>query len=405
MAGAVAVGVKRKRNQISGRGQFICNSAGCGKTFNNKRYLTRHLSSHSEQNAPPSSYKGWKQHYRYKHIYGLPDGQVWSCHVGRFLQGMKLCGYVSVRIDGKQILRHRLNFEIAHGRAILPGMVIDHIIPLPKPEEGSERLPQDDSWTNLQELTSPEQGRKTKTDNPWASKKSGVTNGFPIIACQVASGQEVSYTSIKVAASALGLSLSSITRRIREGSSEELHGHVFRRCQEDLAAQSDRPDEVRKDAELDGKSLKGVRVSTMGRVQLRGGRRTEGTLFRGRHQVQLVADGKWASVKVYNLVAHTFLGPPPSPDHTADHINRDAGDNSLDNIRWATAKEQSRNRSSNRAVHKYDVDGKLLQTYGTIAEAAEKNELSWRQVKTAIEKGRATGGFCWVYAQAVAAPL
>lgn len=201
----------------------------------------------------------------------------------------------------------------------------------------------------------------------------------------------------------MGLNLSSVTKLIRQGSSEEYHGFVFRRCQEYLAGQWDRPGEVWKDAELDGRLLKGVRVSTMGRVQLRGGRRTEGTIVHGRHQVQVLNGGKWVSVRVYNIVAHTFLGLPPSPDHTADHINRDAEDNALDNIRWATANEQNRNKTTNRAVHKYDVKGKLLQTYGTIADAAEKNYLSWKQVKKAAEKGRATGGFGWKYTQSVVA--
>lgn len=188
---AAVVGLERKHAQISGLGQFVCDSAGCGMTFNDKGCLKRHLSSHSKQNARPSSYKGWKQHYKYKHIFGLPDGCVWSCKAGRFLQGRKLRGYVGVTIDKKHILRHRLNFEIAHGRAILPGMEIDHIIPSPIPDDGSERLPQDDSWANLQELTRPEHRRKTIADNPGAGKKAGVTSGFPIIASHVASGEEV----------------------------------------------------------------------------------------------------------------------------------------------------------------------------------------------------------------------
>ena len=170
-----------------------------------------------------------------------------------------------------------------------------------------------------------------------------------------------------------------------------------------LSAQLDLPGEVWKDAELDGGLIRGVRVSSMGRVQLRDGRRTEGTLLYGRHTVKLGVGGKLVNVRVYNLVAHTFLGPPPSLDHTADHIDRDSENNSLDNIRWATFKDQNRNRIMNRAVHKYDLEGKLLQTYGTIAEAVEKNDLSWAQVKKAAEKGRATGGSRWVYAEAVVA--
>ena len=47
---------------------------------------------------------------------------------------------------------------------------------------------------------------------------------------------------------------------------------------------------------------------------------------------------------VHRLVCRTFKGAPPTPTHTVDHIDGDPTNNSADNLRWATKREQSLNR-------------------------------------------------------------
>jgi hypothetical protein len=46
---------------------------------------------------------------------------------------------------------------------------------------------------------------------------------------------------------------------------------------------------------------------------------------------------------VHRLVAETFIGPCPE-DKTVDHINRKRNDNRIENLRYATASEQNKNR-------------------------------------------------------------
>ena len=50
------------------------------------------------------------------------------------------------------------------------------------------------------------------------------------------------------------------------------------------------------------------------------------------------------TVKVHNLVARAFIGEPPTPAHTVDHINQNRADNRVCNLRWATKREQISNR-------------------------------------------------------------
>lgn len=50
--------------------------------------------------------------------------------------------------------------------------------------------------------------------------------------------------------------------------------------------------------------------------------------------------------KMHDLVARAFIGAPPHPDATVDHINRDRSDNRAENLRWATRREQRANQRS-----------------------------------------------------------
>lgn len=54
--------------------------------------------------------------------------------------------------------------------------------------------------------------------------------------------------------------------------------------------------------------------------------------------------GKRRHILVGRALASTFCGPPPTLAHTADHIDRNPDNDTLQNIRWATKSEQSLNR-------------------------------------------------------------
>lgn len=53
-------------------------------------------------------------------------------------------------------------------------------------------------------------------------------------------------------------------------------------------------------------------------------------------------------LRVCRLVALTFIGNPPSSDYTVDHIDRNRNNDCVENLRWASRKEQMQNRSKLR---------------------------------------------------------
>lgn len=72
-----------------------------------------------------------------------------------------------------------------------------------------------------------------------------------------------------------------------------------------------------------------------------------------------------------------YVGKKPSPLHTIDRI-KSTGDYAPGNVRWATQKEQSNNRSGNRL---YVVDGKK-QTLMTLVRARNLNYATvWSRLK------------------------
>jgi hypothetical protein len=72
--------------------------------------------------------------------------------------------------------------------------------------------------------------------------------------------------------------------------------------------------------------------------------------------LQNIKNGKYNFVSVYDdegtrynisisrAIASSFIGPPPSREHTADHLDRNPDDDNIYNIEWATKSEQNKNQ-------------------------------------------------------------
>ena len=63
------------------------------------------------------------------------------------------------------------------------------------------------------------------------------------------------------------------------------------------------------------------------------------------YNISLCKDGKKITKKVHRLVGEAFIENPENKP-TIDHINQNPLDNRVENLRWATHKEQANNRGA-----------------------------------------------------------
>ena len=78
----------------------------------------------------------------------------------------------------------------------------------------------------------------------------------------------------------------------------------------------------------------------------------------GYHRVCVCVNGKKTFLYIHRLVAEHYI-PNPENRPQVDHINRIKDDNRIENLRWATAKENSDNRGMNNR----NTSGHMYITY------------------------------------------
>lgn len=139
--------------------------------------------------------------------------------------------------------------------------------------------------------------------------------------------------------------------------------------------------------------------------------------------VELRKNKKPKSFLVHRLVAITFI-PNPENKPEVDHINADKTNNSVNNLRWVTAKENIRNplnmvhltgknhpmfgkkrseetknkmrgKNNPRARKVKNIETKEI--FDTVIDAEKKYNLSRGCIKCAIKKNWKSAGYHWEY--------
>ena len=97
-------------------------------------------------------------------------------------------------------------------------------------------------------------------------------------------------------------------------------------------------------------------------------------------------------VPLAHVVLVAFGFPRPSPAHSADHIDRNPSNNSIANLRWASASDQRRNQGkrkhSSRPVEASVVGSKTWVVYDNRKDAAEATGVRLQQVTNCLNKAK-----------------
>jgi hypothetical protein len=134
------------------------------------------------------------------------------------------------------------------------------------------------------------------------------------------------------------------------------------------------------------------------------------TDFNGYNITSIYNDDKKRKGKgVHQLVALAFI-PNPENKPTVNHINNIKNDNNVENLEWATVKEQNQPDKKNakpgmrikRPVWKCDIEGNKLEKFDSLEDVSKNINYAISTIKNNIQRNlknenKLLGGFIWKY--------
>jgi len=272
--------------------------------------------------------------------------------------GRRVLGHTTVAGKRKKLQYHRVLMECFYNVAIPPQYDIDH----------KDANPLNNTFDNLQILTKKEHALKTCGQNPNKGKKAGVKSSYRIVRFRNGENgeriDEVFFASMAEVTRTTGVTQKRITRSIEKSIPDSEGYHWSNECDND-----DLPGE-------EWRQVPGLRegmfVSNKGRVWFKYRPNPYKTYGSPTAHGYFTFSCDGPAIKVHKAVILAFVGPPPTDDHTVDHIDQNKENNCVENLRWATASEQAKNRGCIRPIEIYDTKnpGVALKTFDTEHEAA-----------------------------------
>lgn len=122
---------------------------------------------------------------------------------------------------------------------------------------------------------------------------------------------------------------------------------------------------------------------------------------RGYKLVSIFENGEKKTRRVHRLVAEAFI---PNPDNKPEvnHIDGDKGNNSVDNLEWATRSENEYHAYRCLGFKAYEHPTKKVvcietgKIYNSMVDAAKDNSTSRGAISNSVRGMQSAGGFHWV---------
>jgi hypothetical protein len=310
-------------------------------------------------------------HPKYKKYIGYKNGDVYSEYAKKMLVVTPQGGYIvnKITIDNDRnyigIVRQRLILECFLQTQLNAKFDVDHI--------NGDKL--NNCVTNLQFLTRCEHVKKTLCGKPSNSR---LVLSKPIIRFKLDDNDnrfdEKIYISATEAAKdpEINCTKSSIGE-VLNIKGRTCKGYFWEYVLKDN--NSEYKDEIwKKLNEVDKKfGETKAEVSNFGRIKSGHSVISFGSKSTDGYLAVKIGGG---SYKVHYLVILAFLGPMPSDKckYSVDHIDKNRGNNKLENLRWATDREQA-NNSWSKPVDMFK-NGKFVERYESQTIAGEKLGIS-----------------------------
>lgn len=131
--------------------------------------------------------------------------------------------------------------------------------------------------------------------------------------------------------------------------------------------------------------------------------------YNGYYQIRLKNKGTEKDFSIHRLVALHFI-PNPENKPQVNHLNEDKSDNRVENLEWCTQAynniygtriERVKNKVG-KPILQYDLEGKFLKEYPSLAEASKQNKFSMGNLSACcLGRYAQANGYIWKYKEVV----